>query len=429
MSTMTPPPAPVPRWAPPEPGGAGRSARQSSLREANLALVAHTVFAGAEPMSRAAVAVATSLNRSTVSRLVDDLIAGGMLEEVEPPAVTGPGRPATPLRPARERFGALGLQVNAGYLAARLVDLSGRVLAERVVTDDLVGSSPSPTLRRLGDLAREVLDARPPRMHLVGAGLALPGIVDVSAGRLLSAPNLGWSEVLPAAEVGLARVLEVGADGAVDGGAGPMALRVGNEADLAARACAQPAPGRHGSLSDFVFLSGEVGIGGAIVLGGTPWTGRHGWAGEIGHVCVEPDGPRCRCGSTGCLEQYAGRRAMLSAAGLPGAASPAELRARAEAGEDLAVAAIAQAARALGIALAGVVNVLDIPTVVLSGHLGQIGDLLAPDLTAALEQRVLSSHWVTPEIAVAPDDAAPGATGAALLELQAVIADPARWIA
>lgn len=435
MSATTPPRTPVPRGPAPEPvsWAAGRSARQSSLRETNLALVAQTAIGAAEPMSRAAVAVATSLTRSTVSRLVDDLIAGGLLEEVEPPAVTGPGRPATPLRPARERFGALGLQVNVGYLAARLVDLSGRVVAERVVTADLVGSSPSPTLRRLGDLAREVLDARPARMRVVGAGLALPGIVDVHADRLLSAPNLGWSEVLPAGDVGLGRAPEIGADrmaeGAAEGGPGPLALRVGNEADLAARAYAQPAPGRQGPLSDFVFLSGEVGIGGAIVVGGSAWTGRHGWAGEIGHVCVDPDGPRCRCGSTGCLEQYAGRRAMLSAAGLPEAASPAELRARAEAGEPRAVAAVAQASRALGIALAGVVNVLDIPTVVLSGHLGQIGDLLAPDLTAALEQRVLSSHWVTPEIAVAPDDVAPGATGAALLELQAVIADPARWIA
>ena len=110
--------------------------RQASLRHANLALVARTVLAADTPPSRADVAAATSLTRSTVSRLVDELVAGGVLEEVE--SVVGgpgrPGRPATPLRGVTGRFAALGLQVGVGQLAARLVDLSGTVLAERLVT-------------------------------------------------------------------------------------------------------------------------------------------------------------------------------------------------------------------------------------------------------------------------------------------------------
>lgn len=410
----------------------GRSARQSNLRETNLALVAATVFAADAPISRAAVSAVTSMTRSTVSRLVDDLVAGGILDEIAPGAVTGPGRPATPLRPATGRFGALGLQVNAGYLAARLVDLSGHVLAEQVVVDDLIGSEPGPTLRRLGGIAREVLAGRPEGLSLVGAGLALPGIVDVAAGHLLSAPNLGWSDVDPAADLlaglGADAVRAAGSRSGAAAQGDRLHVRVGNEADLAARAFAEPAPGRRGPLSDFVFLSGEVGIGGAIVLDGAAWSGRHGWAGEIGHVCVDPDGPRCRCGSTGCLEQYAGRRALLAAAGLPAGASPTELAVQARAGDPDAVAAIAEASRALGIALAGVVNVLDIPTIVLSGHLGQVGDLLAPALTEVLGERVLSAHWVAPEITVAPDDIAPGATGAALLDLHDVVADPARYV-
>src|SRR6478736_6528385 len=263
---------------------------QASLRHANLALVARTVLAADSPPSRADVAVVTSLTRSTVSRLVDELVAGGILDEVE--SVVGgpgrPGRPATPLRASRARVAALGLQVGA-----RLVDLSGAVLAERLVTDDLAGSRPGPVLRRLRTLATRVLDATPDGCRVVGAGLALPGIVDVAAGRLLSAPNLGWEDVTPAP--GLAAAL------------GDLVLRVGNEADLSAHAYAHPAPGRDREPRDFVYLSGEVGIGGAVVVDGEVMTGRHGWAGEIGHVCVEPDGPPCRCGSTGCLEQYAGR--------------------------------------------------------------------------------------------------------------------------
>jgi predicted NBD/HSP70 family sugar kinase len=325
------------------------------------------------------------------------------------------GRPGTPLRPAAGRFAALGLQVGVSHLAARLVDLTGAVLAERLVTVDLAGSRPAPTLRRLGTLATRVLAAAPARTTVVGAGLALPGIVDTAAGRLLRAPNLRWEDVSPAPA--LAESL------------GHLPLRVGNEADLAAHAFAHPAPGRRRDPATFVYLSGEVGVGGAVVVDGAVMTGRHGWAGEIGHVSVDPDGPACSCGSTGCLERYAGRLAMLSAAGLDPSASPADIAERARAGDEKACAAVQSAARALGVALAGVVNVLDIPTVVLGGHLGHVGELLAPEVRTLLRRRVLSAHWVQPEIVVAPGDPAAGATGAALVELQRIVDDPVRVLA
>jgi predicted NBD/HSP70 family sugar kinase len=387
-------------------------ARQSTLRESNLSLVARTVCASATPISRAGVAARTAMTRSTVSRLVDELVGAGVLAELEPATVTGPGRPATPLVPGTALV-ALGLQVNASYLAARLVDLRGRVVAERVEYDDLVGCEPEPTLARLASMGRQVLaevgDAR-----LVGSGLALPGIVSSGSGRLLRAPNLGWSDLAPAE--------------LLQDATGGTPLRVGNEADLAALTVAQVAPGRPGPLADFVYLSGEIGIGGAAVVDGRVMTGRHGWAGEVGHVCVDPDGPACRCGSTGCLEQYAGRQALLAAAGLPAGTSSEELARRARSGPGPARDAMAAAARALGIALAGVVNVLDIPAIVLGGHLGQVADLLRPDLERQLARRVLSARWVTPTIESADGDPAPGATGAALHELSAVLDDPARWI-
>ena len=388
--------------------------RQASLRHANLALVARTVLAADSAPSRADVAAATSLTRSTVSRLVDELVAGGILDEVE--SVVGgpgrPGRPATPLTASSGRFAALGMQVGVGHLAVRLVDLTGAVLAERLVTADLAGSRPGSTLRRLGTMAGRVLGSAPPGCRVVGAGLALPGIVDAEVGRLLSAPNLGWEDVVvPGA--------------ALEAALGGLPLRICNEADLAAHAYAHPAPGRSSRPQDFVYLSGEVGIGGAVVVDGEVMRGRHGWAGEIGHVCVDPDGPACRCGSTGCLEQYAGRLAMLDAAGLDASTTPSELAARARAGDEKARAATRSAARALGVALAGVVNVLDISTVVLGGHLAQVGDLLTPEVEEILGRRVLSGRWISPRVVIAPVDPAPGATGAALLALDELVRDPA----
>jgi predicted NBD/HSP70 family sugar kinase len=389
-------------------------ARQSSVRAANLALVLRTVCAAAAPPSRADVAGATGMTRATAARLADDLVAGGLLDEVERAPTARRGRPATPLAPG-SRIAALGLQVDAGLLVARVLDLRGRVVAERVQEGDFVGSEPAPTLERLSGLAGELLEGLPAQLRLVGAGLALPGIVDVAGGVLLRAPNLGWSDERPA-EV-LARSLPA-----------DLVPVLGNEADLAARTVAETAPGHPGPHRDFLYLSGQIGIGGAAVLGGRVMTGSSGWAGEVGHVCVDPGGPPCRCGSTGCLEQYAGRDALLAAAGLPRGAAPGSLAQRAADGDPAARQALETAARALGIALAGALNVLDIPAVVLGGHLGELGDLLCAAVEEHLSRRVLSARWRRPAIVAAAAAPGAGATGAALRALDDVLADPGRWL-
>lgn len=393
---------------------AGTGARQGSLREANLALVVSAVLGADSPPSRADVAAATSMTRSTVSRLVDELVAGGLLVELEQVAAAGPGRPATPLA-ASPHVAALGLQVNAGSLAAIVVALDGTCLAEVVEEADFMDSDPGPVLRRLGELARVVIDGLPSDTRLVGCGLALPGIVSAGPGILLRAPNLGWVDVRPSDHLG-PEVL------------GDLELRVGNEADLAALTVAQAAPGRAGLLPDFIYLSGEIGIGGAAVVDGRVMTGRHGWAGEIGHVCVDPDGPPCPCGSTGCLERYAGRHALLDAAGLPHDTDPDELAERIRAGDADATRALDRAAWALATALGGVVNVLDLPVIVLGGHLARLVDVLRPRLEPQLTRRVLSSRWLPPTIEVVDDDPAPGATGAALAELGRLVDHPAHWL-
>src|SRR4051794_24502379 len=349
------------------------------------------------------------MTRATAARLVDELVAGGLLDEGERVALPRRGRPATPLLPGSS-FAALGLQVDAGLLAARVLDLRGRIVAERVEDGDFRNSDPSATLPRLGELAAQLQASLPGSLRLVGTGLALPGIVDGDL--LLRAPNLGWSDERPA-------------DHLPD----DLAPVLGNEADLAARTVAEVAPGRPGPHRDFVYLSGQIGVGGAAVLGGRGMTGSDGWAGEMGHVCVDPGGPACRCGSTGCLEQYAGRYALLTAAGLPLDADPRDLAERVARGDAAARSAVDTAAWALGVALAGVVNVLDIPTVVLGGSLGELAGLLGPRVEEHLARRVLSARWRRPTIEPADNTPAAGATGAALRALDDVLADPGRWLA
>ncbi|MBR7744822.1 ROK family protein [Phycicoccus sp. BSK3Z-2] len=380
------------------------------VRAVNLARVLAAALAAPTPPTRAALATATGTTRATASRLVDDLVAGGLLEESAPDAglPRGPGRPGTHLSPGRG-VAALGLQVDVDRVAAVVTDLTGAVRASHVTEGDFRGSRPEGVLGLLADVAGRAIaevDAT-----VVGARLALPGIVD-GRGVLLRAPNLGWSDVAVAAVMP-----------PVDGLPAPV---VGNEADLGAVTVSYPAPGRPGEHADFVYLSGAAGIGGSVVLDGAPLRGRHGWAGELGHVTVDPDGPDCACGSTGCLEQYAGMRALAVAAGLEPTARTSDIARAARDGEPAAAAAVERAAEALGIALSAVVNVVDVPVIVLAGHLREIGDLVRPTLLETLTRRVLSARWAPPVVEVAPQRPLAAAVGAAYAELHALVADPGR---
>lgn len=392
------------------------NASQETLRESNLALVAATVLAATDGMSRAQAAAATSLTRATVSRLVDDLIGGGILRE-NGKVAGAPGRPATMLGPS-DRLCALGLQVNATFHLARLVTLDGSTVDEIYTPADLMASDPTEVLPRLGRdartlLARQVGSDR----RIVGAGLALPGIVEPASRTLRRAPNLGWTDVEVAPLLGLA---DVG-----------LSL-LGNEADLAAFSLARPAPGRLGPVTDFVYVSGEIGVGGSAVVAGEVMPGRHGWAGEIGHMCVDPSGPPCPCGSYGCLERIAGWRAFEDGAGLPHGSSVSEFLACYDSGHEGAARAVRHAAEALETALVSVVNLLDIQTIVVGGHLAALEGLVLPQVEARVGARVLAGTFDGTHVTVTPhatgEDRAPAATGAAVAVLDDVIRHPAAWI-
>lgn len=394
---------------------AAASARQSTLRTANLALVARQVLSSPTPISRADVAAMTGMTRSTASRLADDLVGAGILTELDPAPSSGPGRPAVPLAPPRATFVALGLEVNVAHMAVRAIDLSGELLTERVVLDDFSGSDPAVALRRLATLVADVLALPMIRgARLVGAGIALPGLV--CDGVLLRAPNLGWSGVRPSEH--LASVLE---------GNG-LSLEVGNEASLGALTVGRSRPVLAPQWPSFIYLSGENGIGAGIVRDGQALEGTNGFAGEIGHVQIDPNGPLCSCGNAGCLERYAGRRSILAAAGLAEDAHPEELVAAWQAGDDDARQAISSAAHALGVGLGAAVNLLDIPVVVLGGHLAPLAEVLRPEVEEELGRRVLASRWTELEILQAGSDQMPGATGAAWSLLETVVADPSAWM-
>jgi predicted NBD/HSP70 family sugar kinase len=404
-----------------------------------LAVVLASIMAADSdrPPSRADLADQTGLTKATVSALVKQLITLGLVAERPPERPRGVGRPAIPLTPAARTVVGLGLEVNVDYLGVRAVDLTGAVVAEWSHREDLRGSDPAAVLGALFRQARAVgatLESQ--GMRVVGSGLAVPGLADHPQGPLRLAPNLCWVET---------DIRSIAAEAAADADPRWPAptpartaylvdyLTVDNEANFAAQAELLRRAGSDSQRS-FIYLSGAVGVGAALVIDGEIFGGGHGWAGEIGHTLVDPAGPRCACGARGCLEQYAGKRAILRAAGLPQDSDLDNLLA------DLAASnqadspcqtAIATAARALGIALASAVNLVDIAETVVGGDFTPLTKHLAPGILAELRNRVIAARWINHDLVVRPAQAGQYAalTGAAWHALTRVTTDPAALIA
>jgi predicted NBD/HSP70 family sugar kinase len=362
------------------------------VRRHNLALVLGEV-AGPEPLSRAGVAARTGLTRGTVSSLVEELIAAGLVTELAA-ARGGPGRPASPLRLDPRGPAGLGLEVGVDAVGACVVDLTGAVRARRTVASDHRDDVPDTGLGTVAALAAGVVAEA--GLPIAGAAVALPGVVGPD-GVLERAPNLP-------------RWVDVAVGDALSARLRGLPVRAGNEADLAALA-----ERRAGGPTDAVVVSGGIGVGAGILLDGVLFAGAGGRAGEIGHVVVEPGGRDCHCGGRGCLETVAGLEALLGDA--------TDLESLVAARPD----AVRAAGRALGIALTGAVHLLDVPAVVLGGSYPRCGPLLLDAVRAELAARVFSRAGVEVRFSTL----GPGAAlrGAAAAVVQDVLADPGAVIA
>ncbi|HWM38419.1 MAG TPA: ROK family transcriptional regulator [Streptomyces sp.] len=390
---------------------------QREMRQRNLSRVLYAV-AGAGPVSRAAVAARIGLTRASVSTLVEELLRAGFLVELGPGRSGGVGRPGNALALTDLGPCGIGAEIGVDHLTVCAVDLRGQVRVRATEETPNRGGSPESVLVRLGALLESAItDAGAEGLRPAGLAVAVPGLVDRSSTTVVRAPNLGWYDTDIATHL-------VGHH---------LPLTVENEANFGA--LAELWLGGEGSVpSDFIHVSAEVGIGAAIVFDGELLRGRRGFAGELGHVPVEPDGPPCACGGSGCLEQYAGEAAVLRAAGIEArgaggrSAALAELRSRAEDGEAGALRALHRAGKALGIALAGAVNLLDPRAVLLGGALAGLAPWLLPALEQELQQRTAAPGPV-PTLAVSAIGSDGPSLGAAHSVLRAVLNDPLSYAA
>lgn len=398
-----------------------RRINQEDLRNHNLSVTLDTLLRAQKPMSRADLAKETGLTKATLSLLASMLIESGVVQEGEPVVSTTYGRPSTPLEIHGGSIAGIGLQINTDGYGCLALDLNGDTLGREWVSEDMTGTDPYEIFAKL-DAMTFPLESRLKRRgcKVVGAGFALPGIVTDDMW-LLVARNLGWENV-NLTRFNVVRRLDVVA---------------GNEAKMAAIAqipgyATERAPFLNvvDRTDSFIYLSTDIGIGGAVVRDGEVVMGSHGFAGEIGHLSVAMDGPLCSCGRHGCLEAFAGRRALVEAAGIAedGDATSSEaidmFLQRWRAGDSDVAKVVDQAADALVSSIASAVNLVDVDTVLLGGLWTHFGDELATVLEGRLRSEILGYPNVKIRVFVPPVALHPSLYGAAEMGLRRFIENP-----
>jgi predicted NBD/HSP70 family sugar kinase len=301
------------------------------------------------------------------------------------------------------------VEIGVDYIATCLVDLTGSVSRRRIRPAD---NRSQPANRVMVKVARAIRTAAAELpVRVGGIGVAVPGLVESSTGFLRTAPNLAWRDVDVPAE------LRDRADLA------DIPILVGNEANFAA--LGELWSGGHRDLRDFVHVSGEIGIGAGIVIDGTLFEGVRGFGGEIGHLSVDSKGPQCSCGARGCLEAVAGQDTILRQSGAPDVDT---LIVRLRDNDRKAVQAVRGVARWLGTALSNVVNLLDVPTIVLGGTYALLEPWLREVLQEELDLRVVSAGWSKVRIVRSTLGTEAAVRGAASSAVRAIVADPDPFI-
>ena len=300
---------------------------------------------------------------------------------------------------------AIGVDLGGTNLRIAAVDDSGKLL-EKVTTGTKVSLGRDHVITEMCDAIRTLAAKFGRTQELQGVGIGVPGIIDKRTGMLRESPNLpGWHDYPVRDEI--ERRLQA-----------PVVL----ENDANAAALGENWLGAAKGFDDMLMITLGTGVGGGVVLRQKVWHGMTGMAGELGHITVDPNGPRCNCGNQGCVEQFASATAVVRMAHEAIASGRAEHLARAASSDaefsaravfNLALQGDQEAQRifatvgwALGILMADLVNAFNLHMYVIGGGVSGAWEAFAPAMFAELRKRSMVYA------ATAPSDPGAGATGA-----------------
>ncbi len=364
-----------------------RTGDQALVREINLSIILNALR-DHSPASRAYLAGVTGLNKTTVSSLVQQLIDAHFVSEMGTGKSEEMGRPGIPLELNPTAGCIIGAEIGVDFISVVVSDFAARVVWRH---QEPCRQGQAKIIRRtLDTIHRAIAEKGAEYKSVLGLGLGVPGLVDVTSGTLLFAPNLGWRNV-PLRDILQAEFT--------------FPIYVDNEANMAALGESYFGVAR--GARTVLYVSSGVGLGGGIVLDGRVMPGAAGFVGEVGHMTLDIDGPQCNCGNRGCWETLVSQRALFHRietaveagkrsslqSGEDGAVQsltvPAVVSAAQE-GDEVACQALEETAVFLGIGLANLVNALNPEIVVFGGILSLAGDLMMPVITRTMQERALA---------------------------------------
>lgn len=312
------------------------------------AILAHLGASG--PASRADLARVLGVSPALMTQLIKDLLADGLLIELEHSPSQG-GRPARMLGLLASGGRAIGVKVVADHVAFVEVGIDGSVVRSASEPFDAWATTMLADLTAL--LERFIAGGGGTR--LLGVGVGVPGSVDLQGSGIVDSPQLGWNQV----PLGPTLRRELGH---------PILV----ENNVNALAMAERLYGAGRRHDNFLVVTIGTGVGAGIMVDGVVLRGAAGGAGEIGHIPTLENGPLCSCGNHGCLEAMIGEAALVRAArdrGVIGKdAGISALRAAADAASPGAAEIFGEAGHLLGRALAGIVHTLDPEILILAGE-------------------------------------------------------------
>ncbi|MGE5601429.1 MAG: ROK family protein [Nitrososphaerales archaeon] len=337
-----------------------------------------------EAISRADIARATGLTRTTASAAVTDLIEAGLVEEMGQ-GPSGGGKPPTLVQLVPDARHIIAIDLSGTVFRGAVVDLRGNIVA-CATSQPAEGSDPH-NLGPVWMLIDSLLAAtdRP----VLGIGVGLPGLLDTVNGVVLQAVNRRWRN-LPLKDLMSQRY--------------SVPICLANDSQAAA--LSEVTFDNPSGVRDLAVILIDQGISAGIVIDGRVYQGsNHLGASEIGHIRVVEGGELCACGHFGCLETVAGRAALLRRAETIYANQPGSLLRKLvrtadeidlalivqayKEGDRAAAKLIAQVSRYLSIAVANLVCTLNISHIVLAGSVPELGEALLEPLSAELRERVL----------------------------------------
>lgn len=335
-------------------------------------------------ISRAELARQLGLSRSAVTIIINDLMANGLIRE-SAKKTGASGRPRTLLEITPEAGYVTGIDMGAKHLRIAIANFGAHVILEKEIPFD-IGAPPLVCLQKTDDLLRDLLaEAHLNLNEITAIGLGVPGPISSDAGMVIAPPIMpGWDK-FPIRET-LEEMWN-------------LPVSVNNDAELGA--LGEWAYGAGRDANDLAYIKVGTGIGAGLLIDGRIYRGSTGSAGEIGHLTIDTDGPICTCGNRGCLEALSGGRAIaLQARKKIQEKENTQLRKIslenitakdvafvAQRGDLIAQQIMEKAGENLGIAIAGLINIINPDMVIVGGGVAQTGDLLLEPIRETVKKR------------------------------------------